>query len=111
MQMRGVISDKQQLISALEQVFTSARSEADFYSKLQEKKFELYSRNNTIVGVKLRRKHRFKSLGYNKEILQKLDKHLTQNKRMDMLKRIREHQEKQQNKERSGRERTRNRGR
>ncbi len=111
MQLRGAVSNKQQLISILEKAFSKAISEADFYKKLQQKNLELYSRNGNIVGVKLKRKFRFKTLGYNKSVLQELDKNLTQNKRLNMLKSIRKHQQEQNKEQSKGRERTRKRGR
>tara|TARA_R110002072_G_scaffold298710_1_gene472998 strand:- start:13953 stop:14252 length:300 start_codon:yes stop_codon:yes gene_type:complete len=98
------------LIAILENTYKTASSEKDFYKKLQFKKIELYSRNNTIVGVKLRRKFRFKTLGYDKSILQELNKNLTQNKRLNALKRIRQHQQNQEKQQSKGRERTRKRG-
>ncbi|WP_298507449.1 hypothetical protein [uncultured Kordia sp.] len=112
MQLRGAVSDKQYLITILKDNYTKASSEKDFYTRLQEQNIELYSRNNKIVGAKLERKFRFKTLGYDRVSLQELNKNLSQNKRLDMLKRIRLHQEQQQqSKERQGRERTRKRGR
>ena len=107
MQQRGVVSDKRQLISILEKTYTKASSEKDFYKRLKAERLELYSRNSKTVGVKLNRKFRFKTLGYDKSVLQELDKNLSKNKRLNTLKRIREHQ-KQQSK---GLERTRKRGR
>jgi len=99
MQARGVVSNKQQLISILEQTYSKATSQTDFYKRLQEQNINLYSRNNQIVGVKLGRKFRFKTLGYDKSILQELDKNLTQNKRLNILKAIRKkQQDKQQSK-------------
>ncbi len=106
MHLRGAVSNKQELISTLEKVYSKATSEADFYKRLKSERIELYTRNNKIVGVKLKRKFRFKTLGYDQNILRELDKNITQNKRLNMLKSIREHQ--QQNKDKSkGRERTR----
>jgi uncharacterized membrane protein YfhO len=111
MQLRGAISDKQWLITVLENVYTMAISESDFYKKLQQQNIEIYSRNNAIVGVKLTRKFRFKTLGYNKTILQLLNKNLTQNKRINALRCIRQYQESQEKQQSKGRERTRKRGR
>ena len=111
MQARGVVSNKQQLISILEQTYIKATSQADFYQKLQQENIELYSRNNTIVGAKLKRKFRFKSLGYDEGMLRELNKNLTQNKRFNMLKSIREEQQNQSKEMSKGHERTRKRGR
>ncbi len=111
MEARSVVSNKQQLITALEQVYSKASSEEDFYKQIQEKDLKIYSRNDIIVGIKLKRKFRFKTLGYDKTILQELNKNLSQNKRLNTIKRIREYQQQQQSKARDGSERTRKRGR
>lgn len=108
MNLRGVVSDKQQLIAVLEDTYTKAKSEVEFYKQLQKQKLELYSRNDKIVGIVLKRKYRFKTLGYDKTVLKELDKNMSQQKRMQMLERIRQTQEFQRAK---GRERTRKRGR
>ncbi len=111
MKARGVVSNKQQLIISLEQAYKKAVSETDFYKKLQDKNIELYSRNRIVVGAKLQRKYRFKTLGYDKQIIQKLNKNLTQNKRLGILIQIREKQKNQSKEKPKGRERTRKRGR
>ena len=95
------------MIYLLENTYKIASSEKDFYQKLQHKNLTLYSRNNTIIGVKLKRKFRFRTLGYNQSILKELDQKLTQNKRLNALKRIRQHQETQEKLLSKGRERTR----
>ncbi len=90
MAFRGVVPDKQKLISLLESAFTRATSQLNFYKRLQQQGIELYSRNGVTVGAKLKRKFRFRTLGYTKTILQELDKNISQNKRLKTLKRIRE---------------------
>ena len=77
------------MIAVLEKTYTKAISEIDFYKRLKAERLELYSRNNQIVGVKLKRKFRFKTLGYSKTILQELNQNLSKNKRLDTLKHIR----------------------
>lgn len=108
MNLRGVVSDKQQLITVLEQAYRSVNSEAEFYKKLRKQKLELYSRNNKVVGVVLKRKYRFTTLGYDRLVLKALDKDMSEKKRMQMLERIREKQQMQRDK---GNERARKRGR
>jgi len=107
MELRGAVSDKQKLITAFETVYTKATSEQDFYERLREQGMELYNRNDKIVGVKLRRKFRFRKLGYDKEVLQELNKNLSKNLRLDTIRRIRE----KQNDRSKGRERTKGRDR
>lgn len=69
MELRSVVSDKQKLIAVLEKTYTKATSEKHFYKQLEQKGIKLYSRNNQIVGAKLIRKFRFKTLCYDKSIL------------------------------------------
>lgn len=90
MELRGVTSDKQILLSILEQTYLTAKSEQDFCKQLQDQNLELYSRNGKVVGIRMNRKYRFSSLGYTKEILKSLDKSLSKNNRREELKRIRE---------------------
>jgi len=91
---RGVVSTKQHLISVLEQAYAKALSEADFYKRLRNTNITLYSRSNSIAGVILNRKFRFKTLGYDKGVLKRLDKKLTHNKRLNILKGIKKKQKK-----------------
>ncbi len=103
MNQRGKLSDMQILIKHLEKAYTKAISEKSFYTILQNENLELYSRNDIITGVKLKRKYRFKTLGYTKEILQELSKDLSKTSRLDTLKRIRKHKQLEQSR---GRERS-----
>lgn len=92
MELRGVTSDKQILHSLLEKSYLIATSEQDFYHKLSDQNLELYSRNDKVVGIKLNRKFRFRTLGYTKEVLVKLNKQLSKSNRLKELQRIRERQ-------------------
>ena len=92
MELRGVTSDKQILLSILEQTYLSAKSEQDFYKQLQDQNLELYSRNSTIVGIKMNRKFRFRTLGYSKEAILNLNHNLSYNNRLKEILRIREKQ-------------------
>ena len=93
----GEISEKQIILKSLEEVFKHSKSEQDFYQKLQEKGFQLYSRNGKITGIQGKRKFRFKTLGYNAEFLQQLEQNPTLIKRMELLQQIKEnHHEKEQ---------------
>jgi len=92
MEFRGVSSDKQKLINLLEQTFLKATSQQNFYKKLHDKGLQLYKRNGKIVGVKLKRKFRFATLGYDINVLKNLDKNISKNKRIEALNRIRERQ-------------------
>ena len=96
------------MITVLEQTYRSVNSETEFYMQLRKQKLELYSRNDKVVGVVLKRKYRFTTLGYDKTVLRALDKDMSEKKRMQMLERIREKQQLQRDK---GNERTRKRGR
>lgn len=92
MELRGVKSDKQILLSALEKSYVSATSEQNFYQQLSNQNLELYSRNGNIVGIKMNRKYRFKTMGYTKDILENLNRQLSKNNRLGDLQRIRERQ-------------------
>ncbi|WP_452597575.1 hypothetical protein [Pontimicrobium sp. MEBiC01747] len=111
MQLRGVVPNKHKLITLLEQTYTKATSQADFYKRLQDHNLKLYSRNGKITGIQSTRKFRFTTLGYDTNILKELDTNLSQNKRLDALKRIRKHQDERGKEQSKGRERTRKRGR
>lgn len=92
MNQRKTLSDKQILLSILEQTYLSAKSEQDFYKQLQDQNLELYSRNNTIVGIKMNRKIRFKTLGYSKEVIINLNHNPSHDNRLKEIQRIREKQ-------------------
>lgn len=111
MQQRGAVSDRKLLLVALEDAYSQATSESDFYIKLQGQHIKLYARNNTIVGAKLKRKFRFKTFGYDKSVLQELDRNPAQDKRLSILKSLRKHQQEQDRQQPKGCERTRKRGR
>jgi len=93
MELRGALSNKQKLITALETVYTKATSKRDFYDRLRKQGMQLYKRNDKVVGMKLKRKFRFRTLGYDQSILQELDKNLSQNKRLETMRRIRKIQD------------------
>ena len=93
MKLRGVVPEKQRIIQILEDVYKQAASEQDFYSRLEAQNLMLYSRRGTVIGIKATRKFRFKTLGYGEDVLRKLNKDLTKNKRLDIIKRIREKQQ------------------
>ncbi len=97
MEIQGEIPEKQKILKVIEEVFTTATSEKDFYQKLESKNIKLYSRNGKIVGIEGNRKFRFSRLGYTTELLQSLEQHPTQNQRLEWLQNIRE---KKQEKER-----------
>lgn len=82
---KGELSEKQQLLEMLQQVFRTAKSKADFYQKLQEKGVKLYARNGKTTGIEAGRKYRFKTLGYSDELLEKLQQNLSLNKRLELL--------------------------
>ena len=92
MNLRGVLSQKQELIIQLEQAFLKAKSEKGFYTILEKKGLKLYSKNGKVKGVILNRKFRFSTLGFTREILQELNPKQTKSKRMQNLERIRERQ-------------------
>ncbi|MBB4807072.1 hypothetical protein HNP38_002376 [Chryseobacterium defluvii] len=97
MEYEGEISEKQKILKLLEEVFTTATSEKDFYQKLEAKEIKRYSRNGKITGIEGNRKFRFSRLGYTPELLQSLEQDPTQNQRLEWLQNIRE---KSQEKER-----------
>jgi hypothetical protein len=92
MNLRGVLSQKQELIIQLEQAFLKAKSEKGFHAILEKSGLKFYSKNGEIRGVVLNRKFRFSTLGFTREILQELKPKQTKNNRMQNLERIRERQ-------------------
>ena len=86
------LSEKQQLLKLLEEVFKTAKSEQEFYQKLEEKNINLYKRNGKITGIQGNRKFRFTSLGYDQEILMQLEQNPTLQKRLKLLQKIKENQ-------------------
>lgn len=90
MELKGRISEKQQIIKVLEDTFKTASSEKDFYEQLKSKGVQLYSRDGVITGIQGKRKFRFKTLGYTPEILAELDKNITLNQRLEILRRLRQ---------------------
>ncbi len=92
MELRGVVSEKQILLSLLEKTYTSAKSEQDFYAQLRHQNIELYSRNNKVVGIKMTRKFRFRTLGYTQDVLNDLNKQRSQSTRLEQIQGIRDKQ-------------------
>lgn len=90
---KGELSEKQQLLKILEEVFKTAKSEQDFYQKLEDKGVKLYTRNGKITGVQGKRKFRFKVLGYTSEILQSMEQNLSLNRRMELLQKVKENEQ------------------
>jgi len=89
MKLRGVVSDKERLVTALEKAYVEATSEKNFYSLLKKEGFELYHRGGRQAGVVLKRQFRFRTLGYNRHILKALEKNLSKLKRLETIARIR----------------------
>ncbi len=89
---RGEVSEKQQLLLLLQEVFETAISQQDFYQKLETRGVKLYSRNGKITGIDGKRKFRFKGLGYPPEILQSLNFDRTHSQRLRQLQKTREYE-------------------
>jgi hypothetical protein len=85
---RGGLSQKQQILQLLEDVYKCAKSQQDFYKKLQDKGVKLYLRNEKIAGIEGTRKFRFARLGYTSEILQSLEQNPELSKRLKILETI-----------------------
>ncbi|WP_299676308.1 hypothetical protein [uncultured Dokdonia sp.] len=99
------MSEKQRLLPILEKAYAKATSQKAFYIDLQKKGIQLYTYRGEIRGVKSTRKFRFRTLGYNTEILKLLDKKVEKSARLEALRNIRESQQEHS----LGRERTRKR--
>lgn len=106
MKLRGAVSEKQQLIQDLNAVYLKAISENDFYNQLTQKGYEIYQRNGIPTGIQLKRRFRFRTLGFNRDVLKELDAKLSQNKRIERLQKIRDIQSKSRDRI-EGRERKR----
>lgn len=92
MKLRGVVSDKERLVIALEKVFMKSSSQKDFYCLVKKEGFEIYHRGGREAGVVLARRFRFRTLGYSPEILQQLNINLSKSKRLEIIARIRNEQ-------------------
>ncbi len=90
MEQKGKISEKQHILKILETCYKKASSRQDFFQKLTSQNIKLYSRNGVITGIQSKRKFRFKTLGYTPEILSELDKNIALNKRLEILKKLRQ---------------------
>ena len=94
MNLRGVLSEKEQLIKDLNTLYLQSKSEHDFYDTLTKKGYHVYQRNGIPTGIQQKRRFRFKTLGFNWDILKELDAKLSQNRRLDRLQQIRKIQSK-----------------
>ncbi len=90
---RNVTSDKEQLKGVVDKAYVQASSQKKFYALLQEQGLELYTQRGVIRGIKGKRKFRFRTLGFDKEILKLLDKKVTKNVRLDALRKLRDEQQ------------------
>lgn len=91
-QTSGGISEKQKIVNLLENCFKTAKSEQEFYQKLQNNGLVLYSRGGKITGVQAKRKYRFKTLGYTVDILHQLEQNPTLINRLELLKKVKENE-------------------
>jgi hypothetical protein len=92
MEANDQVSEKQHFLLLLQEVFKTAKSQEDFYQKLQQRGLTLYSRNGKITGIKGMRKFRFKSLGYTPKILQSLEHDLTGQRRLELIQKMKEYE-------------------
>ncbi len=99
------MSDRQRLFLVLKQAYQKATSQNSFFELLRQDNIEIYERNGKPAGIKFKRKWRFKTLGYYKEVLQELDKNLAKKSRLASLERIRSHQAERFKDKEQGRER------
>ena len=88
----GGISEKQGIVNQVENCFKTAKSEQEFYQKLQDSGLVLYSRGGKITGVQGKRKYRFKTLGYTVDILHQLEQNPTLINRLELLKKVKENE-------------------
>lgn len=85
----GQLSEKQQLQLDLAEAYNKAKSSQQFIELLRQKGHQIYQRNNKNVGIKAKRKYRFKTLGYPIEKLQLLDQNIERNKRLSQVRKLR----------------------
>ncbi|WP_299116406.1 hypothetical protein [uncultured Winogradskyella sp.] len=101
MQLRtGKLSEKQQLQLDLAEVYDKAKSSNKFIELLKQKGHQIYQRNGKDVGIKSKRKYRFKTLGYPMEKLQLLDKNIIRNQRLSQVRKLRNNRSKDSDRER-----------
>jgi len=63
--LRGKQSERQQIRSALIDIFARERSEKVHYGKLEKEGLKLYARNGKVVGIQgVKRRYRLKTLGF-----------------------------------------------
>lgn len=101
MKLRVAVSEKQKIILGLENAYKNATSEKSFFTHLKKQGFEIYRRGGREVGIVAGRRFRFRTLGYDREVILALDKDLSRTKKLNIIARIRE----QQRERNSGRER------
>ena len=88
----GGISEKQGIVNQVENCFKTAKSEQEFYQKLQDSGLVLYSRGGKITGVQGKRKYRSKTLGYTVDILHQLEQNPTLINRLELLKKAKKNE-------------------
>ena len=70
--LKGRLTEKQELKLILDTAFSKAKSESDFYERLKVNKLELYFRGKE-PGIVANRKYRLKSLGFSLERIKTLN--------------------------------------
>ncbi|MBK9220682.1 MAG: relaxase/mobilization nuclease domain-containing protein [Saprospiraceae bacterium] len=71
----GKLSQKQQILETVEAVYNKSKSKDDFLSQLKSEGYEPYYRGGNLYGVEDEgRNFRFKTLGFDKDKLDELDR-------------------------------------
>lgn len=82
----GRASDKEKILEMLRECHNTAVSKNDFFSRLQKRGLETYSRGGKITGIiYANRKYRFSRLGLNPEILQELSVEMKRRRELKIL--------------------------
>jgi len=84
----------------LAEIYNKAKSSQQFLELLRQKGHQMYQRNNINVGIKAKRKYRFKTLGYPIEKLQLLDLNIERNQRLSQVRKLRNRPSKDRGRER-----------
>lgn len=89
-------TDKQKLITILQQTFSVSQSQHDFLQRLSQQQYTPYHRNDALQGVMIEgRKFRFSKLGYDESKFKELDQRENEFKMLSDLNQLRTQQNQQ----------------
>ena len=72
--LRGKLSEKQELSIRLSELYNISSSENVFYEKIKKSGLNLYFRYGEAAGITAKRKYRFRTLGFSRERIAELNR-------------------------------------